>query len=81
MKKNHAFVWLTIGCCSLIFLGLSVVNAAAGESSSTTPTPLPAISPLAQEIASKTGIDLSLVNEMLSGGIPAEAIDQEAALE
>lgn len=81
MNKNHVFVWLTIGCCSLIFLGLSVVNAAAGESSSTTPTPLPAISPLAQEIASKTGIDLSLVNEMLAGGIPAEAIDQEAALE
>jgi predicted outer membrane repeat protein len=81
MIKIRIIPWIVIGLCSLVMLALSVTVPAAGIDLPQTPTPQPIISPLAQELAQKTGLEPSLVSEMLAGGIPAEEINQENAAE
>ncbi len=81
MIKLRIYPWIVIGLCCLIMLALAAVSPATGQSLPPPPTAQPTISPLAQEVALKTGLEISLVNEMLTGGVPADEINQEAANE
>jgi fibronectin-binding autotransporter adhesin len=81
MKNIRVSLWILMGMCCLAVFALASVNPAAGNNLPPTSTPPPQISPQAQALALTTGLEPSLVNEMLAGGIPAEDINQETALE
>lgn len=81
MNKNPVHLWIVIGLGGLMLLSISAVNVAAGQSLPATSTPQAAFSSLVQEVANRTGVDPSLVSDMLAAGIPVQEINQENARE
>ncbi len=81
MKNIRVIPWIVIGLSCLIMLDLPATIPAAGNSLPQMPTPQPTLSPLVKEIAQATGLEPSLVDEMLASGVPPQEINQENAAE